>query len=59
MKKTILAIGAHPDDLDFSCGGTAAKFVKEGNEVFYLIVSDDGRTALAYSFVLPDSSCSV
>jgi len=43
MKKTILAIGAHPDDLDFSCAGTAAKFVKEGNEVFYLIVSDGSK----------------
>lgn len=40
MKKTILAVGAHPDDLDFSSAGTIAKFALEGTDVFYLIVSD-------------------
>jgi len=40
MKKVILAVGAHPDDLDFSSSGTFARFAKEGSEIFYLIVSD-------------------
>jgi len=43
MKKTILAVGAHPDDLDFSSAGTIAKFAREGGEVFYLIISDGSR----------------
>ncbi|MFQ6049610.1 MAG: PIG-L deacetylase family protein [Candidatus Paceibacterales bacterium] len=43
MKNKILAISAHPDDLDFACAGTTAKLVKEGNEVFYLIVSDGSK----------------
>ena len=30
----ILGIGAHPDDLEVSCGGTLAKFVKQGHKVF-------------------------
>lgn len=30
----ILAIGAHPDDIETSCGGTLAKFVKQGHKVF-------------------------
>ncbi len=29
----ILAVGAHPDDLEITCAGTLAKFVKEGHEV--------------------------
>ena len=30
----ILAIGAHPDDVEESCGGTLAKYVKQGHKVF-------------------------
>src|SRR3989344_5178513 len=39
----ILAIGAHPDDLDFSCAGTTAKLTQQGNEVAYLIISDGSK----------------
>jgi LmbE family N-acetylglucosaminyl deacetylase len=30
----VLAIGAHPDDLETLCGGTLARFVREDHEVF-------------------------
>jgi LmbE family N-acetylglucosaminyl deacetylase len=30
----ILAIGAHPDDVEFNCGGTLAKFASMGHKVF-------------------------
>jgi LmbE family N-acetylglucosaminyl deacetylase len=30
----ILAIGAHPDDIEASCGGTLAKYAKMGHKVF-------------------------
>lgn len=30
----ILAVGAHPDDLELLCGGTMAKYIDNGNEVF-------------------------
>ena len=30
----ILAIGAHPDDIEISCGGTLAKYAKQGHKVF-------------------------
>lgn len=30
----ILAIGAHPDDVETSCGGTLAKYAKQGHKVF-------------------------
>jgi bacillithiol biosynthesis deacetylase BshB1 len=33
MHTDVLAIGAHPDDLELSCGGTIAKLVKQGYKV--------------------------
>lgn len=30
----ILAIGAHPDDVEINCGGTLAKYAKQGHKVF-------------------------
>lgn len=32
-KVDILAIGAHPDDIELSCGGTLAKLISEGKKV--------------------------
>lgn len=29
----VLAVGAHPDDLEMLCGGTLARFVQEGHDV--------------------------
>jgi bacillithiol biosynthesis deacetylase BshB1 len=33
MKLDVLGIGAHPDDLELSCGGTLAKLVRDGKRV--------------------------
>lgn len=33
MKLDVLAIGAHPDDVELGCGGTVAKLVAEGKSV--------------------------
>ena len=33
MKVDILAIGAHPDDVELGCGGTLAKLIKSGKTV--------------------------
>ena len=38
-KHRILAIGAHPDDIELGLGGTLAKYVEEGKEVYALILS--------------------
>ena len=43
MKKmNILAIGAHPDDLEFGCGGTLIKYSEKGHKVFLLIMTEGG-----------------
>jgi len=36
MKLDVLAIGAHPDDVELSCAGTVAKLVKSGKKVALL-----------------------
>jgi LmbE family N-acetylglucosaminyl deacetylase len=36
----VLAVGAHPDDLEFGCAGSVARWVEEGAEVTYCIVTD-------------------
>jgi len=36
MKVDILAIGAHPDDVELSCGGTLAKEIAAGKKVAIL-----------------------
>jgi len=33
MQADVLAIGAHPDDIELSCGGTIAKLVLDGHKV--------------------------
>ncbi|OPZ88690.1 MAG: Mycothiol S-conjugate amidase [Firmicutes bacterium ADurb.Bin419] len=39
----VLAIGAHPDDVEMLCAGTMAKFSKLGHEVFICHVCDGSR----------------
>lgn len=36
MKVDVLAIGAHPDDVELGCGGTIAKLISEGKKVAIL-----------------------
>lgn len=35
----VLAIGAHPDDIELGCGGTVAKHVAAGDKVIMLVVT--------------------
>lgn len=39
MTKKILFIGAHPDDVEFGCGGIVIKEVEKGNQVKILVLS--------------------
>ncbi len=40
--KSVLAVGAHPDDLEILCAGTLAKYVKQGVKVT-MAIATDGR----------------
>ena len=38
-----LAIGAHPDDIEFGCGATLARWAAAGSEVHFLILTDGSK----------------
>jgi len=40
MKKSVLAIGAHFDDIELGCGGTVARHVSNGDNVIMLVLTD-------------------
>lgn len=39
----ILAIGAHPDDIEFGCGGTLIKYARKGARIDLLVVTDGAQ----------------
>ena len=39
MKKSVLAIGAHPDDIEIGCGGTLCLLRDQGYEINHLIIT--------------------
>lgn len=42
-KKTVLVSFAHPDDAEFCCGGSVAKWVQEGADVYYLVATNGDK----------------
>lgn len=42
-KGQVMFVAAHPDDADFLAGGTVGRFVKEGREVTYVIVTNGNK----------------
>ena len=38
-----LAVGAHPDDIEFGCGATLAKWAAQGCEVHLLVLTDGAK----------------
>lgn len=42
MRKSVLAIGAHPDDIEIGCGGTLLSLVKKGYDI-YLVIMTNGE----------------
>ena len=44
----VLAVGCHPDDLEIGCGGTLAKYVDTGHEVFmcHVVNGDMGHSVI-------------
>jgi LmbE family N-acetylglucosaminyl deacetylase len=51
VPRIAMVIAAHPDDIEFSCAGTVARWIKEGAEVIYILctsgdvgISEPGMT---------------
>ncbi len=40
QKINILAIGAHPDDIEFGCAGTLAKYANRGHKAFFMVITE-------------------
>lgn len=43
----VIAVGAHPDDIEIACGGTIAKLVKQGYKVGIVDLTDGEPTPLS------------
>jgi len=43
VPRTALAIGAHPDDVEFGCGGTLAKWAQAGTKIHHLVCTDGSK----------------
>jgi LmbE family N-acetylglucosaminyl deacetylase len=56
--KRVLVVMAHPDDAEIGCGGTVAKWVKEGKEIRYLICTS-GDKGTKDSTVSPHSMAEI
>jgi len=41
--RRVMVVVAHPDDAEFGCGGSVAKWVKEGKEVTYAILTNGDK----------------
>ena len=44
-KMNILAIGSHPDDIEFGCGGTIIKYADRGHRIFLMVMTQGGLGA--------------
>lgn len=48
--KTVLAIGAHPDDVEFGCGATMALLHQQGATLYFAIATDGNRGSRQHTF---------
>lgn len=45
QKMRVLAIGAHPDDIEAGCGGTLIKYARGGHRVFLMVMTEGEQGA--------------
>jgi len=43
VPEVVLAVGAHPDDIEFGCGATLAKWATAGSDLHYLVLTDGSK----------------
>jgi LmbE family N-acetylglucosaminyl deacetylase len=41
--ETAMVVTAHPDDAEYGCSGTVARWISEGTEVVYVLVTDGSK----------------
>ena len=41
--ETAMVVTAHPDDAEFGCSGTVARWISEGTQVVYVLVTDGSK----------------
>ena len=40
----IIAIGSHPDDIEYGCSGTIMRHIKRGDDVHFIVMSRGGKS---------------
>jgi LmbE family N-acetylglucosaminyl deacetylase len=43
VPERVLAVGAHPDDIEFGCGATLAKWASAGSVIHHLVLTDGAK----------------
>lgn len=43
QRQIILAVGAHPDDIDIGSCGSISKWIKQGSDAYYLVLTDGSK----------------
>lgn len=43
QRRIILAVGAHPDDIDIGSCGSISKWIKQGSDAYYLVLTDGSK----------------
>ncbi len=51
-RRVAMVVVAHPDDAEFGCAGTVAAWVREGWEVYYVIVTDASGGGLDHAEIV-------
>ena len=49
MITNILAVGAHPDDIEYFCAGTLFKYKKQGNKIFIALTTSGNQGSNEYT----------
>ncbi len=59
--QNILVILAHPDDPEFFCGGTLAKWARDGHSITYQLITcgDKGFNDSTSTDMTPDALCAI